>query len=74
MINIAEILKNSIIESLEDRAGVAFSGIALIFYGFARGWQGTGDVLKFITALAVAIIFIILAVFVNQKYGKEKVK
>jgi len=54
-------------------AGVAFSGIALIFYGFARGWQGTGDVLKFITALAVAIIFIILAVFVNQKYGKEKI-
>src|SRR3989338_7021091 len=55
-------------------SGIAFSGIALIFYGFARGWQGTGDLLKFITALAVAIIFIILAVFVNQKYGKEKVK
>ena len=58
-------------------SGIAFSGIALIFYGFARGWQGTGDLLKFVTALIVAIIFIILAVFVNKRYlknKKEKVK
>lgn len=55
-------------------AGTAFSGLALIIYGFMRGWQGTGDVLKFSIALVVAILFIIFAVLVNKKYSKKKKK
>jgi len=51
-------------------AGVSFAGLALIVYGFARGWQGTGDILKFIVALIVAVLFIIFAVFVNRRYEK----
>ncbi len=70
---IAVIASLFLLSMINISSGVAFSGIALIFYGFARGWQGTGDVLKFITALVVAVIFIILAVFVNKKYGKEKI-
>ena len=51
-------------------AGTAFAGLVLIIYGFMRGWQGTGDILKFIVALIVAILFIIFAVIVNKRYNK----
>ena len=51
-------------------AGAAFAGLALIIMGFMRGWQGTGDILKFIVALVVAILFIVFAVIVNKKYSK----
>jgi hypothetical protein len=51
-------------------AGTAFAGLALIIYGFMRGWQGTGDVLKFIVALIVATLFIVFAVIVNKRYSK----
>ncbi len=51
-------------------AGAAFSGLALIIYGFMRGWQGTGDTLKFFVSLIVAILFIIFAVLVNKRYSK----
>ena len=71
---IAVIASLFLLSMINISSGVAFSGIALIFYGFARGWQGTGDVLKFVTALIVAAIFIILAVFVNQRYAKNKKK
>jgi hypothetical protein len=53
-------------------AGTSFAGLALIVYGFMRGWQGTGDVLKFIVALIVAILFIIFAVMVNKRYNRTK--
>ncbi|MDP1728591.1 MAG: hypothetical protein Q8L27_00120 [archaeon] len=49
-------------------AGNAFAGLALIIYGFMRGWQGTGDVFKFIVALIVASLFIVFAVKVNKRY------
>jgi len=52
-------------------AGTAFAGLALIIYGFMRGWQGTGDVLKFIVALVVAGLFITFAVIVNKRYSKS---
>jgi hypothetical protein len=55
-------------------AGTAFSGLALIFWGFARGWQGTGDVLKFIVALIVAGLFVTFAVRVNRIYSKSSKK
>jgi Ca2+/Na+ antiporter len=51
-------------------AGTAFSGLALIIWGFMRGWQGTGDILKFVVALIVAILFVIFAVMVNKRYSK----
>ena len=51
-------------------AGTAFAGLVLIIYGFMRGWQGTGDILKFIVGLIVAILFIAFAVIVNRKYNK----
>jgi hypothetical protein len=55
-------------------AGTAFSGLALIIYGFMRGWQGTGDVLKFIVSLIVTILFIIFAVIVNKRYSSKRKK
>jgi len=51
-------------------AGSAFAGLALIIYGFMRGWQGTGDILKFVVALIVATMFIVFAVKVNKRYTK----
>ena len=53
-------------------AGTAFSGLALIIWGFMRGWQGTGDVLKFTVALIVAFLFVIFAVMVNKRYSKSE--
>ena len=53
-------------------AGTAFAGLVLIIYGFMRGWQGTGDVLKFIVALVVAALFVTFAVLVNKRYSKKK--
>ena len=55
-------------------AGTAFAGLTLIVYGFMRGWQGTGDVLKFVVALIVATLFIIFAVIVNKRYSKNSKK
>jgi uncharacterized protein (DUF983 family) len=53
-------------------AGISFAGLVLIIYGFMRGWQGTGDILKFVVALIVAALFVYFAVFVNKKYSKKK--
>lgn len=53
-------------------AGISFSGLALIIWGFMRGWQGTGDILKFIVSLLVATLFIIFAVRVNKRDSKKK--
>ena len=53
-------------------AGTAFAGLVLIIYGFMRGWQGTGDILKFIVALIVAALFVTFAVVVNRRYSKRK--
>ncbi|MEK6885410.1 MAG: hypothetical protein AABX17_00415 [Nanoarchaeota archaeon] len=55
-------------------AGTAFAGLALIIYGFMRGWQGIGDTLKFIVALVVAVLFIMFAVIVNKRYTKPSKK
>lgn len=55
-------------------AGTAFAGLALIIWGFMRGWQGTGDVLKFVIALIVTIMFVIFAVMVNKRYSKPSKK
>lgn len=52
-------------------AGTAFAGLTLILWGFMRGWQGTGDLLKFIVAFIVAVLFIVFAVMVNKRYSKK---
>ena len=49
-------------------AGTAFAGLVLIIYGFMRGWQGTGDILKFVVSLIVAVLFVVFAVIVNKRY------
>jgi len=55
-------------------AGTAFSGLGLIVYGFMRGWQGTGDTLKFIVALIVAVLIVYFAVIINKRYSKGNKK
>jgi len=55
-------------------AGTSFAGLVLIVYGFMRGWQGTGDVLKFVVALIVAVIFVYFAVLINNRYNSKKSK
>jgi ABC-type transport system involved in cytochrome bd biosynthesis fused ATPase/permease subunit len=55
-------------------AGASFAGLVLIIYGFMRGWQGTGDILKFVVALIVAVLFITFAVMVNKRYNKSNKK
>ena len=52
-------------------AGVAFSGIALVVYGFMAGWQGTDDVWKFSVGVVIAILLIIVAVLVNKKFQEK---
>lgn len=51
-------------------AGVAFSGLSLIIYGFMRGWLATNDILKFITSIIAAVIIIIFAVRINRLNSK----
>ncbi|MEM4182130.1 MAG: hypothetical protein QXX68_03225 [Candidatus Pacearchaeota archaeon] len=52
--------------------GTAFSGIVLIIYGFARGWQGTGDSLKFVVSLIVAVLFVLAALRLNKRESNQK--
>ncbi len=52
-------------------AGTAFAGLVLIIWGFMRGWMGTGDKLKFVIALIVAVLFVVFAVIVNKRYTKK---
>lgn len=52
-------------------AGTAFAGLVLIIWGFIRGWQGTGDILKFIVAFIVAVLFVYFAVVVNRRYSRK---
>lgn len=53
-------------------AGTAFAGLALIVYGFMRGWPTTNDALKFVASILAAIIIIVFAVKVNKKYAQRK--
>lgn len=69
---IAVIVSMFLFAMINIAAGVSFAGLALIVYGFIRGWQGTGDILKFIVALVVTVIFIVFAVIVNKRYNKKK--
>ena len=48
-------------------AGVSFAGLALIIYGFARGWQSIGNGTKFAVAIIIAVLIIWLGVRFNKK-------
>jgi hypothetical protein len=48
-------------------AGVAFAGLATIVYGFARGWDGTGEMIRFIVGLIVVAIVIFFGVKINRR-------
>lgn len=52
-------------------AGIAFSGIALVVYGYIVGWQGTDDIWKFSVGVVIAILLIISAVIVNKKFQQK---
>lgn len=68
---IAVIVSLFLFSMVNIAAGVSFAGLILIIYGFMRGWQGTGDVLKFIVALIVTTLFILFAVRVNKRYSRD---
>lgn len=69
---IAVIISIFLLSMTNISAGVAFSGLTLIIYGFIRGWQATNDILKFITSIIAAAIIIIFAVRINRKYKKRR--
>jgi hypothetical protein len=52
--------------------GAAFAGLALIFFGFIRGWEGTSDKLKFVLGLIIAAIVITYSIIVNKRYSSKK--
>ncbi len=66
---IAIVISMFLFSMVNIAAGVAFAGLTLIIYGFIRGWQGIGDISKFIVALIVTIMFIAFAVIVNKRYN-----
>lgn len=54
-------------------AGVGASGIFLIVYGFARGWETSGDLIKLVLLLITTILIIGITLFLNKpKKGKKK--
>ncbi|MBR9681727.1 MAG: hypothetical protein GOV00_02925 [Candidatus Altiarchaeota archaeon] len=55
-------------------AGTAFSGLALIVFGFMVGWQHTDDVVKFIISLIITAVVIKFAVIVNRRYDQQPKK
>jgi hypothetical protein len=59
---IAIVLSTLLIPLVNISVGVSFAGLALIIYGFARGWSSTGDTLKFFVALVIAALVIWLGV------------
>lgn len=71
---IAVIVSLFLLSMVNIAAGVSFSGLILIIYGFMRGWQGVGDKLKFAVALIVAAIFVYFAVRINKKYSQDSRK
>lgn len=59
---LAIVLSTLLIPLLNISLGVSFAGLALIIYGFARGWASTGDMVKFIVAIVIAALVIFLGV------------
>ena len=49
-------------------AGVASSGVVMIFWAFVRGWESADEMLKFVVGLVIAMILIFLAVKLNKKH------
>jgi len=49
-------------------AGTAFSGLALIVFGFLVGWNSTDDWIKFLISLAIMALVTYFAILVNKRY------
>lgn len=64
---IAIVLSTLLIPMVNISVGVSFAGLALIIYGFARGWSSTGDMLKFFVALIIAALIVWLGVRMSDK-------
>ncbi|MBT3304296.1 hypothetical protein HN592_03955 [Candidatus Woesearchaeota archaeon] len=48
-------------------SGLIMASVVLIVYGFIRGWDSANDILKFVFALADAVIIIAFAVMLNKR-------
>lgn len=55
-------------------AGVGAAGIFLIVYGFARGWETSGDLIKLALLLITAILIIGITLFLNKPKKKKSKK
>lgn len=55
-------------------AGVGASGIFLMIYGFARGWNTNGDLIKLVLLLITAILVVGITLFLNKNNFKKKSK
>lgn len=53
--------------------GVMIAGLWSIIYGYIRGWDSIGDILKFIVGLVVAALVIGGSVWLIQRYQKRAV-
>lgn len=54
--------------------GADFAGLALIFYGFIRGWMSTSDKIKFVLAVIITAVIVVFAIIVNKRYQKKQIK
>ena len=71
---IAIIVSMFLFSMVNIAAGTAFSGLALITFGFMVGWQNTDDVVKFIISLIITTVVVGFAVIVNRRYEKKPKK
>ena len=71
---IAIIISMFLFGMINIAAGTAFSGLALIIFGFMIGWESTNDIIKFVIGLIITVVVIYLAVRVNRYYEKKHKK
>jgi len=69
---IAIIVSMFLFSMINIAAGTAFSGLALIVFGFMIGWEATNDAVKFVIGLVIAVMVIYFAVVINKRYEKNK--
>ncbi|MGV8168929.1 MAG: hypothetical protein ACP5N3_02630 [Candidatus Nanoarchaeia archaeon] len=71
---IAIIVAYLLLDIMSLSAGVAFAGIVLIIVAFARGWNDSNDILKFVIGLLIALVVIFLAIKINSRFSDKKKK
>ncbi len=55
------------LDMINISSGLIMASIVLIVYGFIRGWDSANDIVKFIFALADAVIIIAFAIMLNKR-------